>query len=643
MKIVICDTEWNGLEKPDKCWVIVCREVNDSEDIVHTFKRPDLYPQAFLEYAKTVDIWVGHNFIEFDLLNLQRMFPSLEIEPEQIIDTLVASRLVNFGIEGGHSVEAWAKRLKLKTQKMEIEDFSKYSEELVERCESDTLIQLSIYKFFKKYIEGNFKDALSTEQGISFLCSRMRETGFPFDKGRAEKLRDRIASRLDELDGELKTAFPPRQILVGTMIPRQVASGALHATDVKKLMRYGYSSLDLSPNKEYELYETDTFDPASLKQIITRLNEAGWKPTDKTKGHIEILKDKKADPEKLARFKEFGWKISEENLRTLPKDAPEAAQRLVERILLASRLSDLDEWLGLCRASPDGVTRVHGQFFHIGSWTHRMSHARPNMANIPIAKFSDKMSDLDVLSNDINDEMRSCWYAPDGYRLVGVDADGIQMRIFAHYVNDERLTNALISGDKKLKTDIHSIHQQALGSSCLSRDDAKTFIYAWLLGAGVAKVSEILQCSFAEAKEAVDSFLSYYPGLEALKKGRIPADAAKGYFEGLDKRFVICYNEHRVLAGYLQNGEAIVMKRAAIKWHKQLIKEKIPFKLINFVHDEWQTLVPDDQEIAKYVSDCQIQAIVDQGIELDLNCPLAGTATVKKDGTIGGYNWKDTH
>src|SRR5690606_27859221 len=126
----------------------------------------------------------------------------------------------------------------------------------------------------------------------------------------------------------------------------------------------------------------------------------------------------------------------------------------------------------------------------------------------------------------------SLWRARPGHRLIGTDADGLQMRIFAHYVNDEELINALIRGSKEDKTDIHSVHERKLGQPCKSRDAAKTFIYAWLLGAGLGKVSEILECSMAEARSAVESFIKSYPLLSWLKKEQIPADASRGYFVG---------------------------------------------------------------------------------------------------------------
>src|SRR5690606_39096175 len=135
----------------------------------------------------------------------------------------------------------------------------------------------------------------------------------------------------------------------------------------------------------FDLCELIPFNPGSPKQVVARLNEAGWKRTEKTDGHNDILRDRKATPARNAYFKEYGWKVSETNLRTLPDEAPESAKKLAQRLILSSRLSDLQEWLGFVQE--DG--RIHGQYSGLGAWTHRVSHSKPNTANIPVAKRSD--------------------------------------------------------------------------------------------------------------------------------------------------------------------------------------------------------------------------------------------------------------
>ena len=272
-----------------------------------------------------------------------------------------------------------------------------------------------------------------------------------------------------------------------------------------------------------------------------------------------------------------------------------------------------------------------------------MSHDRPNMGNIP--KFDEKQPEKTPYS----DKMRRLWRAGEGRYLVGVDAEGIQLRILAHYINDERFTTSLISGRKEDGTDPHSLNRRALGRVCKSRDDAKTFIYAWLLGAGIEQVSFILGCNQAEARESNENFIKFYPGLQYLREEVIPRDASRGYFEGLDGRYVKIYGrdyderKHYALAGYLQNGEAVVMKHAVGLWYPKLTAEKVPFWWVNFVHDEWQTETIRDMEVAEYVARTQADSIREVGVLLGVRCPLAGSILNSHGKIAIGDNWMETH
>src|SRR5262249_10882325 len=148
--------------------------------------------------------------------------------------------------------------------------------------------------------------------------------------------------------------------------------------------------------------------------------------------------------------------------------------------------------------------RIHGRFQGIGAWTHRMSHQKPNMANIT------NEYDTNGRIRLLGKELRQCWIAPKQKLLVGVDAEGIQLRIFAHYINDAEFIRSLVEGKKDDKTDPHSVNQQILGSCCKSRDAAKRFIFAFLLGAGIGKLSEILGVGQSEGQEALDRLYGRY-------------------------------------------------------------------------------------------------------------------------------------
>lgn len=232
--------------------------------------------------------------------------------------------------------------------------------------------------------------------------------------------------------------------------------------------------------------------------------------------------------------------------------------------------------------------------------------------------------------------------------LVGVDAEGIQLRIFAHYINDKEFTEALVNGRKADKTDPHSLNRRILGDVCRHRQAAKRFIFALLLGAGIGKLAEILECSRSEAEAALSRITDRYAGFAELKRKVIPGDGRRGWFKGLDGRKVDIPGDtdgerkHLCMSGYLQSGEAIVMKLATLKFEPNL--KDYNALLVNLVHDEWQVECPNDMKIALAIAQKMCDSLREVGEELKLNCPLAGSYYNEdaKDYTIG-TNWKVTH
>lgn len=615
--IVTIDIETERLDDPQTIWLIVCKEIDTG--VTHVFRQPQLRPKEFLEYSNTVSCWVGHNILGFDLPVLRRLL-QYSYRPTHVVDTLVVSRLLNFNLDGGHSLDAWGQRLG--SHKIKFIDFGRYSKEMEEYCIQDVELTTKLYNHFLPYITSpQWKNSLRLEHDMAHICHEMSTNGFYFDVDKTKELYKELTLKVDTLNNTLQEAFPPRSRLIREITPRLTKHGTLHKQD----FRWVEDGI-LTPYQAgapFSLIEFEKFNPKSPKQVVERLSEAGWKPTEKTKGHIQAERDR--DNEKLEHFRVYGWKVSETNLRTLPKDAPPAASSLAEFLILSNRLSVVTEWLN---AYNERTHRIHGSFLPIGSWTGRMSHSNPNVANIPSG------------DSAYAGTMRSLWQVPRGSKLVGVDADGIQLRILAHYMDDPVFTEALINGKKEDGTDAHSMNASIL--EC-SRDDAKTYIYAWILGAAAAKQAEILGCSIKQARYKSDQFMEMYPGLKALKQEQIPYDARRGYFQGFDGRYVMCNSEHLMLAGYLQNGESLIMKKANVIWRETLLKEKIRFKQVNFVHDEWQTEVEGDDSVALFVANTQANAIKEAGELFKLRCPMAGSIMNAHKQIAIGTHWGETH
>jgi DNA polymerase-1 len=565
--------------------------------------------------------------------------------------------MIHYAKQGGHSVKNWGRQFGLVKKFIEDWDDESKLDEYVERCIYDVDIQEKIFETLKKYVkEKAWSKAIRAEHNLAIYCQEMHENGFYFDKKLAEETYHEICARMQSLEEEIRETVPVSLVQDDPVLLRRKKDG----TPTKRTVDNIGDCDNFVDGVEYWRFHYAPFEPSSTKQRIELLNKAGWKPTEKTSGHIrterelsglsrslrraptwKVRSKRKEQDElkkKMERFRVYGWKVNETNLNTLPKDAPAGAHLLAEWLSLEGRRSDLEEWLGHYNPL---THRIHGQFNGIGSWTHRMSHVKPNQGNIFSTFYPEQCQDKDnptrveSVKLRYNGLLRSFWGVEPGNFQIGTDAEGIQTRVFAHYVNNPEYTKTIEEGDKKLRTDVHSYNANILGPPCPSRDHAKTFFYAWLLGCGVGKAREILGCTLEEARQAVGDFVQRIPGIAELKQHHIPADWQRGYFVGFDGRKVIPKSERHMLAGYLQNGEKVVMTHALHRWKQQVDALGIGYRLVDFVHDEWQTEAYNEEE-AHEIGRLQADSIRWAGEELGVKCKLAGEYKI-------GKNWLETH
>ena len=332
--------------------------------------------------------------------------------------------------------------------------------------------------------------------------------------------------------------------------------------------------------------KVEEFNVGSRKQIASRLQSLGVEFKKKTeKGNIIV---------------------DESVLKGINR--PEA-QLIAEYLMLQKRVGMLDSWMDHCK--DDG--RVHGRVISNGAVTGRMTHQSPNMGQITSVK------------SEYGKESRQCWIVPEGYKLVGTDLSGIELRCLAHYMRDEKYTNELLEGD------IHTANQQAAGLE--TRDQAKTFIYALLYGAGPAKIGAIVGGSANQGKVLIDKFMRNMPSIRKLME-KVKKFAAKGYVPALDGRRIIIRSDHAALNSLLQSAGAVIAKQWCVEAHKLLKKNKIEYKQVAFVHDEIQLEVREDQ--AERAAQLMVQAAAIAGKALNFRVPVDAEAKI-------GNNWYETH
>ncbi len=332
------------------------------------------------------------------------------------------------------------------------------------------------------------------------------------------------------------------------------------------------------------------FNIGSRQQIADRLTAIGWNPTKYTgKGNIIV---------------------NEDVLDTI--DMPEA-KNFSRFFLLQKRIAQIKSWIELYN---DKTGRVHGRVMTLKTVTGRMAHNSPNMAQVPAVR------------SPYGKECRECWTVDNPYThsLVGTDASGLELRCLAHLMNDKQFTETLLTGD------IHTANMKMAGLQ--DRDQAKTFIYAFMYGAGAAKIGQVVGGGLTEGKVLIDRFLKSMPSLKRVRDIVTNTAEQKGVIKGIDGRLLRTRSPHSALNTLIQGAGAVVCKLWLVNISKRVINANLDAKLVASVHDEYQfeVLKKDVQafcNITKY-------AMKDTEKQLQMRCPLDNEYKV-------GLTWSDTH
>tara|TARA_R110000744_G_scaffold257566_1_gene372986 strand:- start:1615 stop:2322 length:708 start_codon:yes stop_codon:yes gene_type:complete len=235
------------------------------------------------------------------------------------------------------------------------------------------------------------------------------------------------------------------------------------------------------------------------------------------------------------------------------------------------------------------------------------------------------MAQVPSSNSPYGEECRGCWVVPPKHKLVGIDASGLELRMLAHYMNDEEYTNEILNGD------IHSANQRLAGLE--SRNQAKTFIYALLYGAGDAKLGTVVGRGRDAGTKLRRQFFDNLPSFKALTT-RVQSQAKGGFLKGLDGRKLTVRSPHAALNTLFQGAGAIVMKQAMVTFNQAIESQVLRAKFVGNIHDEWQLECHEDD--AHAVGKAGVEAIRQATHLLNLNCPLDGEYQV-------GDNWSETH
>jgi DNA polymerase-1 len=651
----IFDLEADGfLDELTRIHSLVLRDIDSGE--VFSFAQHqdgDYEIRRGVGMLADADLIVGHNVIKFDVPAITKVYPWFAPKGK-VRDTMVLTRLLWPEVKksdqgnlkknpkymprtliGKHTLEAWGHRLGLHKGDFK-GPWDRWSEVMQRYCEQDVAVTAALWN---RIVKENYAErAIELEHRFAEIIAKQERHGFHFDVPAAQKLYAELAAKRHQVEEELKGIFPPWFSPAGEFTPKR---------DNAKM---GYVA-----GATFTKVKLNVFNPSSRDHVASRLIRVrGWRPKDFTDT---------GKPE-----------ISDDILSALPY--PEAP-KLAEYFLLDKRIGQLAEgkqaWLKVERNG-----RIYGGVITNGAVTRRCTHIMPNVAQVP------------RVGSAYGKECRALFIAPEGYDLVGCDASGLELRCLGHYMSrydDGAYARAVVEGTQEEGTDVHTLNCIALGfepkkvynifgKQVKGRDIAKTFIYAFLYGAGDEKIGTIVGLSAEEIDEYRSNpkfekawhraiamlqrqerkphpedvgliikggqlkarFLKKTPGISDLRDAVAEAVKTRGYLKAIDGGKLVVRSAHAALNTLLQSAGAIAMKEALVILYdgltaRGLIHER-DYSFVANIHDEIQAIVK--KELVHEYGPLAADSIVLAGQRLGFRCPLAGEWKA-------GRNWAETH
>jgi DNA polymerase I-like protein with 3'-5' exonuclease and polymerase domains len=450
--------------------------------------------------------------------------------------------------------------------------------EMEDYCEQDVHVCHSVFDLMADHDRlAKYQDSIRLEHDLAGIMAKQETSGWPFDVTAAQKLEATLRTEMDQLADQMREVFP--YVDGGEMTPKRPNSTR------------GYI-------KDAAFTKLKEFNPTSRDHIgWAFMTWRGWKP--------EVFTDTGRP------------KIDEGVLMGID----------TEESLIFARILDLQKALGQLSDGTNAWLKMvtnKGRIHHtcqLATNTGRNAHSRPNLGQT---------------SSD--PRCRSLFLPGKGFRQVGADASGLELRMLGHYLSHfdrGAFADVVVNGD---------IHQQNADRVGCSRKDVKTLTYAFIYGASDKKIGLSLDKSLDDRKAAVlgkeirQKFLAAIPGLDGLLTA-VQKKAETDILRGLDGRPIrLQGKKHAALNYLLQSAGAIVCKRWNVIAYQQFTdlgyNWDIDYQWLGWIHDEIQLAVQPH-----LVADAKFQlewAIVQAGEYYKLKVPLASEAKE-------GASWADCH
>lgn len=687
---MLFDLEGNGLlPQITKIHMISAKEFETQRSFL--FKGPDIHKGIDLLNSSTMI--VGHNIIDFDIRAIKKVTGQDLIA--KVRDTMTMARLLypnqmdaDFRLiekgdlpgklAGSHSLKAWGYRLgKNKGDYAETREaharaagitdpdmlreyiWGELNQEMEDYGIQDVEVLFALYnQMYNEMIVTSYPELpMIIEHRMQDIMSIQETNGIYFDLEKAEVLKNELLPIQEVITKECQEAFPTRYIPEDTYyladartefnsIPWESVGPEQEdfvydflsqgdPKDVipkivipKKTLKFkDPARASKTAGSPYTPISLDAFNPGSRPQVAKRLMEKGWVPDEFTpKGAPSVNEDT------LIRAADM-----------LPIAKPISDLFMINKRL--SQLSTGDEsWLG----HVDKDSLIHHHVNPCGAVTNRATHSSPNLAQVPKVVMKKRLLPDGKKEEYVAWGREGLWGADcralfgpkPGWKIVGSDLSGIELRCLAHYMAKY---DGGEYGKQLLEGDIHTVNQLAAGLE--TRDQAKTFIYAYLYGGGDEKIGSIvaptasIQDQARIGKELKTKFLKTLPALNSVIKDVKKQVKSQAYLIGLDGRRLHCRAQHSALNTLLQSAGAIISKFWLLQIDDDLYdagyeNEWKDFATMLWIHDEVQ--IACRPEITEHIAKIAVEAALKAGDTLKFNMPIEATAKI-------GDNWQNTH
>ncbi len=302
----------------------------------------------------------------------------------------------------------------------------------------------------------------------------------------------------------------------------------------------------------------------------------------------ELLFDKLQLDSKAKKSKNGQYSTSEEVLVAL-KEKHEIVGLILDyrelKKLISTYISTLPGYI-----AEDG--KIHTTYNQTVTATGRLSSSNPNLQNLPIRSERGRF-------------IREAVIPDEGCLFLSADYSQIELRLMAHFSQDEHMLAAFRSGQ-----DIHAATAAKIYGLPIDqvtkdqRRKAKTANFGIIYGISAFGLAQQLDCSRSEAKQLIDDYFAAFPQVIRYIESQKELARQKGYAETLfgRKRYlpdihshnatVRSFAERNAVNAPIQGTAADIIKMAMVSIHRRLKEENLQTQMIMQVHDELNFNVP---------------------------------------------------